>query len=110
MSYRNILFDNDKSVIKASYDDQLDAVTAYMARNPEMQIRLDGHTDSNASNAYNQKLSERRVNAVKGALTQRGADGARLLTNAHGEVRPTVPNTSPDNMHQNRRVELTVLE
>ena len=110
LDLRNILFDNDSSVIASSYDGQLNAIAAIMARNPSMRIRLDGHTDSNASDGYNQKLSERRVNAVKAALTQRGADGSRLNTNAHGELRPTVPNDSPEHLHQNRRVELTVVE
>ena len=92
------------------YHAQLDEIAAIMKRNPAMRIRLDGHTDHNATNAYNQKLSERRVNAVKAALVDRGADAARLLTNAFGEEKPTVPNDSPEHLHQNRRVELTVVE
>ncbi len=110
MNLRNILFDNDKSYIKPEYDAQLNEIAAIMERNPAMRLRLDGHTDHNASNAYNQKLSERRVNAVKAALMERGVDGTRLSTGAHGEEQPTVPNTSPENLHLNRRVELTVIE
>lgn len=110
LDLRNILFDNDSSVVAASYDAQLRAVVAIMARNPTMHIRLDGHTDFHASDEYNQKLSERRVNAVKAALIQRSADAARLNTNAYGELRPTVPNDTPEHLHMNRRVELTVVE
>lgn len=110
LNLRNILFDNDKSYIKPEYDAQLNEIAAIMARNPAMRLRLDGHTDHNASNAYNQKLSERRVNAVKAALMERGVDGSRLSTDHHGEEQPTVPNTTPENLHLNRRVELTVIE
>lgn len=110
LNLRNILFDNDKSFIKPEYDNQLNEIAAIMARNPNMRLRLDGHTDHNASNAYNQKLSERRVNAVKAALMERGVDGTRLSTDHHGEEQPTVPNTSPENLHLNRRVEMNVID
>lgn len=110
LNLRNILFDNDKSFIRPEYNSQLNEIAAIMARNPGMRLRLDGHTDHNASNAYNQRLSERRVNAVKSALMERGVDGARLSTNHHGEEQPTVPNTSPENLQLNRRVELTVID
>lgn len=110
LNLRNILFDNDKSYIRPEYNSQLNEIAAIMARNPAMHLRLDGHTDHNASNAYNQKLSERRVNAVKAALMERGVEGTRLATNAHGEEQPTVPNSSPQNLQLNRRVELRVIE
>lgn len=110
LNLRNILFDNDSSTIAASYDGQLDEIAAIMQRVPAMRLRLDGHTDFHASNAYNQKLSERRVNAVHAALVQRGADPSRLSAGAHGEEQPAVPNTTPENLHQNRRVELTVIK
>lgn len=110
LNLRNILFDNDSSTIAASYDGQLNKIAAIMQRVPAMRLRLDGHTDFHASNAYNQKLSERRVNAVQAALVQRGADPGRLSAGAHGEEQPAVPNTTPENLHQNRRVELTVIK
>ncbi len=106
----NIEFDNDSSVIASSYDTLLNEAVTILKENPTVQIRLEGHTDHNASNAYNQKLSERRVNAVKSALVTRNADPNRLPTGAFGEVKPTVPNDSPEHLHRNRRVELTVIK
>lgn len=84
----NILFDNDSSVIASTYDGLLGEAVAMTKENPKIRIHLQGHTDSNASTQYNQKLSERRVNAVKAALVQRGVDASRLETNAYGENKP----------------------
>jgi OOP family OmpA-OmpF porin len=106
----NINFDNDSSVVAPSYDSLLNEAASILKENPAVQIRLQGHTDFNASDAYNQKLSERRVNAVKDALVKRNADANRLPTSAYGESQPMVPNDSPEHLHTNRRVELKVTE
>jgi len=110
LNLNNVHFDNDSAVIAPSYNTLLDEAAGFLKNNPDKRLRLDGHTDSNASNAYNQQLSERRVNAVRDALVQRGVDAARLITGAHGEETPAVPNDTPENRHQNRRVELSVIE
>lgn len=106
----NIEFDNDSSVIASTYDTLLNEAVTILKENPAVRIHLEGHTDFNASDAYNQKLSERRVNAVKSALVKRNADPNRLPTDAFGELKPTVPNDSPEHLHRNRRVELTVMK
>ncbi len=105
-----INFPNDVSVVAPSYDAQLDQAASILKNNPNMSLRLEGHTDHNASYEYNQGLSERRVNAVKQAFIIRGIDGARLETGAYGKTRPTVPNDSPSNLHKNRRVEVLVIK
>lgn len=105
-----INFPNDVSVVAPTYDAQLDEAALILKNNPNMALRLEGHTDYNASQEYNQKLSECRVNAVKAAFVMRGVDGARLETGAYGENRPTVPNNSPSNLHKNRRVEVLVIK
>ena len=106
----NILFDNDRSEITPMYDSQLSEAAGILRDNPSLKICLNGHTDSNASREYNQRLSERRAVAVKTALVARGADEERIETNAYGEGRPSVPNDSPENLHKNRRVELSVVK
>jgi len=109
-SLDNVHFENDIHVVHPQYATQLDEVATTMRNNPGLRLRLHGHTDSNASIAYNQALSERRVNAVAAALTQRGVASSRIETRAHGELQPAVPNTTPQNMHMNRRVELTPIQ
>jgi OOP family OmpA-OmpF porin len=106
----NIYFDNDSSVIAPKYDAELDQAAAFLKSNPTAHMQLAGHTDSNASTEYNQGLSERRVAAVKAALTSRGVDAAQLHTSAHSENMPAVPNTSAANRQMNRRVELSLMQ
>lgn len=102
-------FDNDSAVVAAIYDAQLDEAAAILKSNPGMRLLLEGHTDSNASAAYNQKLSERRVEAVKAALVNRGIEPTRFEGAAFGKTRPAVPNNTPENRHKNRRVEISVI-
>lgn len=104
-----INFDNDSSVVAASYDAQLDEAAAIMKANPNIRVLLQGHTDSNASNKYNQGLAERRVEAVKAAFVKRGIDANRFEGKAYGEEKPAVPNDTKEHRHANRRVELSVL-
>jgi len=78
-----------------------------MKNNPNLRIRIDGHTDSSGPDAYNQKLSERRAAAVRKVFVDHGVDPSRLETRGFGESQPAVANDSPENMRLNRRVEFT---
>lgn len=100
-------FDTDKSVIKPQFEGLLDEVAAVLTQNAGVDIRIDGHTDSRASNAYNQGLSERRANAVREALIKRGVDAGRLSAQGFGESKPIASNGNEAGRYQNRRVELT---
>ena len=71
------------------------------------RVVIAGHCDSNASLEYNQKLSERRADAVKAYLVERGGVAAQTMrTEGFGKTRPLVPNTSKANKQRNRRVEV----
>ncbi|MBU1691254.1 MAG: OmpA family protein [Gammaproteobacteria bacterium] len=86
------LFDFDKSVIHASGKKQLDdQVVGKMKEYPQVEVVLvTGHADRIGSDAYNQKLSQRRADAVKEYLVAQGVEANRIETAAKGESEPVV--------------------
>ncbi len=86
-------FDFNKATVKpGSSRAVLDGVVKTMKDNPNMRVSVQGHTDSIGSDAYNQKLSERRANAVKQYLAGEGISGSRIDTEGFGESKPVASN------------------
>lgn len=102
----DVLFDFDKSVIKADATPILDHVAVVLKNNPGVKVSLDGHTDSVGSDAYNMGLSKRRANAVKAYLVKKGIDASRLSTAGFGESKPVASNDTDQGRSLNRRVEI----
>jgi OOP family OmpA-OmpF porin len=85
------LFGFDKAQLKADGKAALDETAAKIKANPDIELVLvTGHTDRLGSNAYNQKLSERRANQVKAYLVSQGVDASRLQAVGKGESEPVV--------------------
>jgi OOP family OmpA-OmpF porin len=105
-----VYFDTDKATLRPEAAPLLDEAAAVLRNNPDLFVCVGGHTDSRGSEAYNQKLSERRARSVYDALVQRGANPLHLHPTGFGELRPRVPNTTRANLQLNRRVELNVIE
>ena len=104
------LFDFDKSEIKPEFMPLLDHVAKIVNDNQKMDLQIEGHTDSVGTEAYNQKLSERRANAIKQALINTyKIDVARLKSVGFGETKPITSNATKEGRAKNRRVELTPL-
>ena len=102
-------FDFDKSVLKPEGKAKLDDLTAKVKDiNLEVIIAV-GHTDSVGSDAYNQKLSVRRAEAVKAYLVSKGIDKSRVYTEGKGEKQPVASNKTADGRAKNRRVEIEVV-
>lgn len=102
----DILFEFDKSVIKTQYFPILDEWVDYFQNNPQVTAEIYGHTDSTGPAAYNQKLSERRAQAVMNYLVDKEIDEDRLTARGFGESQPIAPNTTREGRQKNRRVEL----
>jgi OOP family OmpA-OmpF porin len=102
-------FDFDKAVLKPEGKAKLDDLVSKMGGiNLEVIIAV-GHTDSVGSDAYNQKLSVRRSEAVKSYLVGKGVEKNRVYTEGKGEKQPVADNKTAEGRAKNRRVEIEVV-
>ena len=102
-------FDFDKSVLKPAGKTALDGLVGKVRDiNLEVIIAV-GHTDSVGSDAYNQKLSIRRAEAVKAYLVSKGIERNRVYTEGKGEKQPVADNKTAAGRAKNRRVEIEVV-
>jgi len=102
-------FDFDRAVLKADGKAKLDdLVQKVKSINLEVIIAV-GHTDWIGSDAYNQKLSVRRAEAVKAYLISKGIDKNRIYTEGKGEKQPVADNRTKEGRAKNRRVEVEVV-
>ena len=102
-------FDFDKSVLKPEGKAKLDDLVGKVKGvNLEVIIAV-GHTDSVGTDAYNQKLSIRRSEAVKAYLVSKGIEKNRVYTEGKGELQPVADNKTKEGRAKNRRVEIEVV-
>lgn len=106
----NIYFATDKYDLRPESMQELDRIADIMKANPTLNISIEGHTDSRASDSYNMTLGQNRADAAFDYLTGKGISAKRMVTVSYGESRPAVPNTSADNMQLNRRTIFRVLK
>jgi OmpA-OmpF porin, OOP family len=105
-----ILFDINSDKIKGESFGMIKEIAAVLNENPDVKVRIIGHTDSDGEDAKNLELSKKRAAAVKNALVKDyGIDGSRIETDGKGETQPVVKNDTPENKAQNRRVEFIKL-
>lgn len=105
-----ILFDSGKDKVKPESYGTLKEIAAVLKENPNVKIKIVGHTDSDGSDVSNLDLSKRRAAAVKEALKKDfGIDESRMQTDGKGESEPISPNDTLEGKANNRRVELIKL-
>jgi OOP family OmpA-OmpF porin len=105
----DVKFDFDKSTVKEESYGDIKNLADFMNQYPQTTTVVEGHTDSVGSDAYNQKLSENRANAVREVLVnQYGVDSGRVSAAGYGESRPVADNATADGRAVNRRVEAEV--
>jgi outer membrane protein OmpA-like peptidoglycan-associated protein len=108
---QGILFASGSARIRPESTPTLEEIGTMLEEHPELRISIEGHTDSDGDDAFNQDLSERRAAAVMDYLVEHFAiDNARLETAGFGESNPVADNDTPEGKQQNRRVELVRLD
>ena len=100
LAFEDIHFDFDKATLKPEAQTILKRNIQLLKDNPKAQIRIAGYTSAAGTEAYNQKLSERRANAVKAYLTKEGLIAPdRLITIGYGETRPAMYEKAPKQIY-----------
>jgi OmpA-OmpF porin, OOP family len=100
------LFDFDKSVVRPDGKKSIDDALAKLNGVDLEMVIATGHTDSVGTDAYNQKLSERRAAAVKDYLVSKGIPAAKITTIGKGESQPVATNKTAEGRQKNRRVDI----
>ena len=105
----DVLFDFDKAEIRPDASQALAQLATVIRAYPSGRVELGGHTDAKGDDTYNQKLSERRADAVKRWLVDKEAiEAGRLATRGWGEKRPVASNDDDAGRQRNRRVEVVI--
>lgn len=105
---QGVYFDLDKSTLKPESIAILDAAVRTMGQHGTLVVEVAGHTDSTASEAYNQGLSERRARVVYNYLVDKGVSADRMTWNGYGELSPIATNDTEAGRAKNRRTELVI--
>ncbi|HMN38105.1 MAG TPA: OmpA family protein [Hyphomicrobium sp.] len=103
-----INFDRAKADLTADSSDTLSALAEVANACPDFRIEIEGHTDSEGTDERNQRLSDRRAQAVADFLVRAGVDRGRLTAIGYGASRPVADNNTAEGRARNRRIEFTV--
>ena len=107
---RTILFNSGKATFKEETYVVLQNMNKIFKEYPQAKFSIEGHTDSDGSNALNQTLSENRAAAVKNYLVENGIAADRLTSTGFGETKPIATNKTAKGKAQNRRVEVKLIK
>ncbi|MEQ9186710.1 MAG: OmpA family protein, partial [Cryomorphaceae bacterium] len=105
----SIVFTSGSSELSGS-NDELDQLARELLESPEIQIKIDGHTDDVGDAERNQRLSLKRAETIKAYLVTRGVPSQRVSCEGFGSTKPIAPNTTEKGRNVNRRVEFSILE
>lgn len=104
-----VFFEFDRADLSSDDQARLDAKIPLLNANPELRIRISGHTDARGSDEYNLALGQRRAAAAKRYLTQHGIAEGRIETVSFGEERAAQEGADEASMAQNRRSEFEII-
>jgi peptidoglycan-associated lipoprotein len=106
LASRVIYFDFDQSTVRADYLDVISAHADYLAANPQVVVRLEGHADERGTREYNLGLGENRANSVRSLMMAQGVADNQILVVSYGEERAAAYEHNEEAWALNRRVEL----
>ncbi len=104
-----IYFDYDAAELRSDAQATLTAKLPVLTANPQIKIRINGHTDERGSDVYNIALGKRRAEMAKRFLTDRGIDASRIETFSFGRERPVQSGSTEDAWAKNRRDEFEII-
>lgn len=107
--FGDVRFDFAKADLQPFEVNKVAEAAAYLKENPTYRVELEGFADPRGTDAYNMKLSDRRVNAVRDALIAAGVQKERILIGAYGELNLKCTQDSEGCWQQDRRVEMIIL-
>ncbi|WP_026942138.1 OmpA family protein [Hellea balneolensis] len=108
---KKINFAYDKAEIRGAESfDLLNSLASAANQCSAFKINIEGHTDADGANSYNQRLSEARANLVVAYLSENGVERSRMSAIGYGETKPIADNTTDAGKAQNRRIEFIVTE
>ena len=110
MVMKNVLFEVDKSQLKAESFVELNQLVEYLNRNATLYIEIGGHTDNTGSAQRNTVLSEARAKAVFSYLVSKGIAADRLTFKGYGSTQPVATNDTEAGRAQNRRTEIKIIK
>jgi outer membrane protein OmpA-like peptidoglycan-associated protein len=106
----NIFFEFDKYDLQEKSIVELTRVTGFLNENPDIRIRISGHTDNQGTPAYNKQLSMLRAKAVNDYLVSKNISQNRIEFIGYGQDKPAFPNDTELNMSRNRRIEFEIID
>jgi outer membrane protein OmpA-like peptidoglycan-associated protein len=104
----DVLFDTGQATLKPGAQRTIGALVTFLNENPERNVLVEGFTDSVGGAEFNLGLSQRRADAVRTALVERGIPGTRIRTRGYGQEYPVASNATAAGRQQNRRVEIVI--
>jgi outer membrane protein OmpA-like peptidoglycan-associated protein len=107
LALRGVRFEYNEAKLRTEDEPLLDEAADTLQAHPNVAVYVDGYCDGIGKEAYNQKLSEQRAQAVADYLAGKGIDASRLIPRGFGQANPVASNKTDDGRAQNRRVELT---
>jgi outer membrane protein OmpA-like peptidoglycan-associated protein len=110
VSLPGILFDTNKSTLKTNAQIGLAKMVGVLSVFPDMNLRVEGYTDSTGTDEINVPLSKERAESVAAFLRQQGIAGGRIQTEGYGSQFPVSSNETTSGRAENRRVEVVVAE